>query len=67
MSNYDFDVITGPSAPPVRPLAARDSRPLADSDRFAALPDADAGTAPGRLAPAPLGGSGTGKIRPLGG
>jgi hypothetical protein len=54
MSNSDFDVVTGPSVPPGRLLAALSRRLPAAPGAPAALPDADAGAAPGRLALAPL-------------
>jgi hypothetical protein len=64
MTNYDFDVITGPSAPPVKAPAAWSSRLLVDPGRPAALSDADAGTLPGCLALPPHGSGVTGKLQP---
>ena len=53
MPNYDFDVVTGPSAPPGMPQAALEWRLRASPSGLEALRDAHAGASPRRLAPAP--------------
>jgi hypothetical protein len=57
MSNADFDVVTGPPAPPGKPPAAPDRRAPADPVTPAALPDAGA---PQRADPPPRAGAATG-------